>query len=800
MRALRVPPPRPPRSTRAPREGFHLSPAQVEFPMKAVGQGWRMIALAGVLAACDSGGGGGGVEESVATTVSAASAVSQTAVASTIAAEAPSVKVVDQRGAAMANVAVAFTASDGGSVASPTAVTNASGVATAGPWTLSAVLGQQAVTATVGSLAPVQFTVMSQPRVATTMTAVSPATQAALAGAVVAAAPTVRVNDQTGAPLASVRVTFTVTGGGTIQTASVMTGADGTASSGTWRLGATPGANTVSAAVPGLPPVVFSATGTPRTATTLAAVSATTQTGVAGSAAPQTPTVQVNDETGAPLAGVGVLFMVAGGGGTIQTSTAVTGPDGRASSGIWMLGPAAGPNAVSATVAGVGQVLFSATAMARTATSLQQVSPINQPGIVGTAVAQPPVVRVNDQAGVPLAGVTVTFAVTAGGGSIQNTTATTGADGRATAGTWTLGPTAGQNQVTASVAGISPVAFTANGGVRAPTTVTAQSVTTQTAPAGTAVAAPPSVRVTDQVGQPVAGVAVTFAVTGGGGTLTGGSATTNASGIAAVASWTLGATPGQNTVTATAAGLPPVTFTATGTGGDPCARTTAYTLGSTVNGSLATTDCRVSSGEYLDIYTTTLPAAQAVAFTMSSAAVDPWLELYDGSGNIAAFNDDGTGSGTAAQIKVFAPAGNYFLAASSYEPSQVGAYTLSSAGFAGNVNCLEYWVVPGVVISGTVASSDCNFEGYLTDEYLVILRPGQTLTVRMESAALDAYLQMYNSNGSVVAEDDDSAGGTNARMVYTYPSSATAAAYFFIDASTVGTGETGAYTLTITRN
>src|SRR3989475_5311037 len=55
----------------------------------------------------------------------------------------------------------------------------------------------------------------------------------------------------------------------------------------------------------------------------------------------------------------------------------------------------------------------------------------------------------------------------------------------------------------------------------------------------------------------------------GNGTITGGSQTTNASGVATVGSWTLSPTAGQNTLTATSGTLSgsPVTFTATGTAG-----------------------------------------------------------------------------------------------------------------------------------------------------------------------------------------------------------------------------------------
>src|SRR5947199_1883069 len=80
----------------------------------------------------------------------------------------------------------------------------------------------------------------------------------------------------------------------------------------------------------------------------------------------------------------------------------------------------------------------------------------------------------------------------------------------------------------------------------------------------------PSVIVRDASGNPVSGVAVTFAASPGSGTVTPTTpVTTGTDGIAAATSWTLSATAGQNTATATATGLAgsPVTFTATGTAG-----------------------------------------------------------------------------------------------------------------------------------------------------------------------------------------------------------------------------------------
>lgn len=107
------------------------------------------------------------------------------------------------------------------------------------------------------------------------------------------------------------------------------------------------------------------------------------------------------------------------------------------------------------------------------------------------------------------------------------------------------------------------------GGDTAPpvaTTLAANSSTSLTAIAGTAVATPPSVVVKDQHGNAMANVVVSFAVASGGGSITGPAQTTNASGIATVGSWTLGSV-GANTLSATSGSLAAITFTATGTVG-----------------------------------------------------------------------------------------------------------------------------------------------------------------------------------------------------------------------------------------
>src|SRR5207249_1959535 len=198
-------------------------------------------------------------------------------------------------------------------------------------------------------------------------------------------------------------------------------------------------------------------------------------------------------------------------------------------------------------------------------------SATSQSATAGTAVSTPPSVIVKDANGNPVAQVAVTFAAAPGNGTVTGASQTTNASGVATVGSWTLSATAGPNTLTATSTGLSgsPVTFTATGTAGTAATIAANSPTSQTAQAGTAVGSRPSAIVKDANGKPVAQVAVTFAVTPGNGTITGGSQTTNGSGIATVGSWTLSATAGSNTLTATSGSLSgsPVTFTAAGTAG-----------------------------------------------------------------------------------------------------------------------------------------------------------------------------------------------------------------------------------------
>lgn len=91
----------------------------------------------------------------------------------------------------------------------------------------------------------------------------------------------------------------------------------------------------------------------------------------------------------------------------------------------------------------------------------------DQTATVGTAVSANPAVLVRDNSGAPVSGVTVTFSVASGGGSIANGTVATNPQGIAVAGPWVLGSAEGGNTLVANAASFTSVSFAATA-VKAP--------------------------------------------------------------------------------------------------------------------------------------------------------------------------------------------------------------------------------------------------------------------------------------------------------------------------------------------
>lgn len=432
------------------------------------------------------------------------------------------------------------------------------------------------------------------------------------------------------------------------------------------------------------------------------------------------------------------------------------------------------------------------------ATTIVAFSSTTLTGVAGTAVSPAPAVLVKDQKGAPMSGAVVNFLVLSGGGSVSAASATTSASGVATV-NWTLGATVGANALNASVGTLTAVTFTATSSAGAAAAVAKTAGDNQTGTSGVAVATAPSVTVKDANGNATAGVAVTFAVATGGGSVTGNTTTTNTFGIATVGSWILGSA-GANTLTATAQGLPPVTFTATAQP-NLCSITTPHTFGGTTNGALASTDCQLSDGTYIDFYSVTLPKADAYLFR-EAAAFDTYMYLDATDGTPIAENDDESDNVTNSAIKALLPAGSYVIGANSFEANVFGNYTISSSTAPTNVgNCEVVFVVKGISTNQNIETTDCGWPTtanptQYADIYYIFLKSGQQVTISMSSATIDCGLELFrldNPATRVALNEDRDSTTKDAQIVYT----ATATNYYAIIARTTPNLQTGPYLLQI---
>jgi len=494
------------------------------------------------------------------------------------------VVVTDVFGNPTSAVAISVAVQSGaGSVDASNGLTDAGGRFST-RWTLGEPLGPQGLLIQFeGGGSGVPVSASGTPGLASSLAIISGNNQSGTVGALLAEPLVVRTFDRFGNPTMASPVTFSdPAGGGAVPPPpSVQPDGEGHAST-AWTLSTIAGAGEVIATVPDGASQSFSVTAAAGPATTLVKVSGDAQQGPATRALAAPIVARVHDQYGNSVSGTTVAFGIVSGSGAVAPPQVSSDADGVASA-QWTLGPALGPNGVSVSVpgqTGIGTIEFAAQATSLPPAEIQMVSGDGQTTEVGTAVTSAPVVRVLDSAGNPVPGVAVVFSIASGGGSVSGSSPITDATGTAAVGGWTLGSSPGTNTLHATLEALTPVVFTATALPGPPTQLDKIAGDGQTANVGTPVGVAPTVRISDALGNPIAGVGVTFAVTGGAGSIAGPNPTTGADGRASLGSWTLGPNVGANSVSAAAAGLTPVTFDATGSTTPPGFTTEIQFVGS----------------------------------------------------------------------------------------------------------------------------------------------------------------------------------------------------------------------------
>jgi hypothetical protein len=301
----------------------------------------------------------------------------------------------------------------------------------------------------------------------------------------------------------------------------------------------------------------FTATARPAAAAALAKVTGDAQPGIVGSALSSQLAVRVTDRYANPVPAVSVAWNAAQ--GTVSPTAATSDAEGMTRV-TWTLGTTAGAQTASAAVAGITPATFSATAAPAAIAAIIASSGTGQSAVVGTALAQPLIVRVADAFGNPVGGVTVGWTVVAGGGSLSASSSTSDASGLASV-QLTLGTVAGTQRVRASVTGVQPLEITAVAQSGPVAQLQVVGGNDQTGVVNTRLPVPFAVKALDQYGNVVANAVVSWTIETGNGSVSPAQSSTGDDGVAR-STMTVGTTEGFNSAMASTGLAQPVRFTA----------------------------------------------------------------------------------------------------------------------------------------------------------------------------------------------------------------------------------------------
>jgi hypothetical protein len=284
------------------------------------------------------------------------------------------------------------------------------------------------------------------------------------------------------------------------------------------------------------------------------------QTGAVGSTLPvalQAALLDPYSGSAIQTAGIPVTFKASEGVGVFSNKNATTNSSGIAST-YYTLPPGPEVYTITASSPGYASATFTVTATASSPTALLISSGNSQKAPVGSPLPLPLSVKVKNAAGAGVAGIQVSFSG-GGAGTLSSPTATSNSSGIASV-AYTTGTVSGATQITASVSGLTPVVFKETVLAGPASAVNVYGGNNQTVGAGKAAAKLFQVIVTDQYGNPVPNVSVSFSDGGAGGSFSVNPALTATTGIAGTR-YTAPTTAGPVSVTATVSGLGSVLFT-----------------------------------------------------------------------------------------------------------------------------------------------------------------------------------------------------------------------------------------------
>lgn len=190
-----------------------------------------------------------------------------------------------------------------------------------------------------------------------------------------------------------------------------------------------------------------------------------------------------------------------------------------------------------------------------------------------------------------------------------------------------------------------------------------------------------------------------------------------------------------------------------------CAKGNRYTIGQSVNGTLASTDCVDPGGSgRADYYQFTLASAGPVAITVASTSgTSPRIinAILTSAGATTHFRFTSLSGSTTVGGQL--AAGTYVIVVAASVDNQTSSYTLTSSATAPAIfNCPTIAPIAfGQTVSGTFAANDCaDPDGYApADYYSFTLTANGPVTLRLTSTSGSAWLEVGDETDRIYGFD-----------------------------------------------
>lgn len=193
-----------------------------------------------------------------------------------------------------------------------------------------------------------------------------------------------------------------------------------------------------------------------------------------------------------------------------------------------------------------------------------------------------------------------------------------------------------------------------------------------------------------------------------------------------------------------------------------CSGATAYTLGSSVTGTMGVHDCRGPNGFSGQLYALTASAQTNIKVAVVPTGFAPTVSVFTAANKIVG---ESSYNGT---LKTFLPAGSYQIFVYSLN-GQGGAYTLTATTTTLGGGCLTSdgsltesdmgFTLKGAAITGQIIATDCGAVNAKMHWYRIRLAGTDTLNTTV-TVDKPAGLYLVNTTGAIVATKEMAAPGT----------------------------------------